>query len=425
MYFMGTVLDGFGRHLGSGLEVSDGTLVRVLPRDFDATSIAPTEQITQGTHIVPGLVDVHSHGGGGASFPDDTDAESIQKAIAAHRSRGTTALVASLVSMVDPLPAIHALVPFCESGELAGIHMEGPYISVEKKGAQNPAAIRPADLAELEAWLKAGDGWIRTMTIAPETPHASEAAQLLLHYGAKPSWGHTSADGDTTAAVLQATIDYADSHDYEGVPQTATHLFNGMPSILHREPGPVREFIQAARRGEVAVELVADGVHVKPLLVEDVLQYIADTTVEDPGALRAGTSARIDPSLATIFVTDAMAAAGMPEGRYQLGGLDVDVAGGVARLADTGNIAGGCSRLSDQLALFASRGVLSLAAVVRATVAGPVLAASLLREGREARGISLEFTEGEKPNFVVLNSDYHPVVVVREGEVLSIDNAAS
>ncbi|MCI1676444.1 MAG: amidohydrolase family protein [Ancrocorticia sp.] len=416
MYFVGEVLDGFGKHVGSGLEINaDGALVRILP--IGSATEAPAGAIV-GTHIVPGMVDVHCHGGGGASFPDDLDERSIRAAITAHRSKGTTALVASLVSMVDPLPAIEALVPFCESGELAGIHMEGPYISVEKKGAQNPAAIRGADLAELESYLKAGKGWIRTMTIAPETTNAAEAAKLLLRYGAKPSWGHTNADGATTAAVLQSTLEYADSIGFDSVPQTATHLFNGMPSLHHREPGPVRELIQAARRGEAAVEFIADGVHVKPILVEDITRYIADAVIDDPEAIDHETDARIDPELATIFVTDAMAAAGMPEGQYQLGGLDVTVVGNAARLTGGDALAGGCSRLSEQLTLLARRGVLSLAAIVCATVAGPTYAASLLREGREAKGVTLEFIPGDKPNFMVLNNDYEPIVVVREGQKL-------
>ena len=420
MLYIGEVLDGFGTHVGSGLEVDEnGTLVRIIP----VGTVPEDDDAVAGFHIVPGLVDVHNHGGGGTSFPDNIAPDEIRAGIAAHRSRGTTALVASLVSMADPLPAIRALVPFCESGELAGIHLEGPYISPCKAGAQNPAAIRSADLAELESWLRAGDGWIRTMTIAPETANAAEAARMLLDFGAKPSWGHTAADGATTAAVLESTMQHAADIGFEGVPQTATHLFNAMPSLSHREPGPVRELIQAARKGEVAVELVADGIHVAPILVEDVAAYVASGPGFDAEELDDG--ARVAPELATIFVTDAIAAAGMPEGRYELGGLAVDVVDGAARLAGLDTIAGGCSLLSDQLALFAGRGVLSLAAIVRATVAGPAFAASLLRTGREAAGITLEFEPGTKPNFMVLDRDYLPLAVVREGQPVTMTPAAS
>ena len=347
-------------------------------------------------YIVPGFVDIHCHGGGGTSFPDDLGPESIARGIEAHRRRGTTALVASLVSMVDPLPAIYALVPFCQSGELAGIHMEGPYVSPCKAGAQNPAAIREGNLAELEEWLVAGDGWIRTMTVAPEIPQARDVAEMLLRYGAKPSWGHTSATATQAAEAIEYVLEKSSSA-VAPMPQTATHLFNAMPPLSHRAPGPVREYIQAARRGEIAVELIADGVHIAPELVEDVADYV-------------GASA--------VFVTDAMAAAGMPEGSYQLGGLAVDVRDGAARLAGTDTIAGGCSMLADQVALMAGRGALSLEHIVQATVAGPVRAASLLREGREARGITITYKIGAKPNFVVLDADFHVREVIREGVVL-------
>ena len=421
----GEVRDGFGEVVGSGLVLNDdGELVEVLTgpgESGESLTAGDGRGVAEvvGAFIVPGLVDVHCHGGGGASFPDDLDEESIRAAIAAHRGGGTTALVASLVSMLDPLPAIQALVPFCRSGELAGIHMEGPFVSPHKAGAQNPAAIRGGDLTELESWLEAGDGWIRTMTVAPETENAVEVARMLLRYGAKPSWGHTATDGATTATVLDATVEYAAEIGFDGVPQTATHLFNAMPAINHREPGPIRELIQGARRGEVSIELIGDGVHLAPILVEDVAEYVSGDGAGGVGGSGArqlgGSGAGQAARLSTILVTDAMAAAGMPEGNYQLGGLDVEVKDGAARLAGKDTIAGGCSRLAEQVAFLVGRGTLGLGQLIRATVAGPVRAASLLRPGREAAGVTLTFELGVKPNFLVLDSQYRVTEVVREG----------
>lgn len=384
--FEGTVLDGHGHVVGCGLALAeDGTL----------TEVRVGEQVGAGApYIVPGFVDIHCHGGGGASFPDDLEPESIRRAIMAHRSHGTTALLASLVSLVDPLPVISALVPFCASGELAGIHMEGPFVSPHKAGAQNPAAIRDGDLEELKSWLEAGDGWIRTMTVAPEIPHAREVAAMLLSYGAKPSWGHTVA----TASQARTALDSVGYGSDGGVLQTATHLFNAMPGLNHRAPGPVREYLQAARIGEIAVELIADGVHLAPELVEDVVDYVG--------------------SGGAVFVTDAMEAAGMPDGPYQLGGLAVEVRDGAARLAGSDTIAGGSSTLADQVALMGRRGALSLGQIVEAAVAAPVRAASLLRPGREAAGITLTYEIGAKPNFVVLDADYRVQQVIRDGAVL-------
>lgn len=384
MIFSGTVYDGHGRRVGGGLVLEAGELVDVLPEGYAGNADV------SGAYITPGLVDIHCHGGGGASFPDDTDPQAIRAAIEAHRAAGTTALLASLVSMVDPLPAIRALVPFCETGDLAGIHMEGPYVSPHKAGAQNPAAIRGADPGELTMWLEEAKGFVKTMTIAPETDNALEAARILLDHGAKPSWGHTATDGRTAARVLQATADYAAKIGFKGVPQTATHLFNAMPPIDHREPGPVREFLAAARLGHTIVETIGDGVHIEPVLVEDVHGYVGQNAA---------------------FVTDAIAAAGMPEGRYRLGGLDVDVRAGAARLAGKDTIAGGCSRLSDQLALFASRGVLPIERIVRACVATPARAASI----EDAAGVTLDFKPGTRPNVVVFDRRFSPVRVVRDG----------
>ncbi|MDY5584998.1 MAG: amidohydrolase family protein [Arcanobacterium sp.] len=387
--YSGKVLNGRGELIGGGLELDDsGKLVAVLPVNSNVSG-----------WILPGLIDIHCHGGGGASFPDDTDDEGISRAIAAHRERGTTALLASLVSMADPIPVIEALVPWCERGELLGIHLEGPYISAHKCGAQNPAVIRNPDLTELRSWLEAGKGWIKTMTIAPELPLAQEAANLLHEFGAIPSWGHTSANSAETAARLRETADNAKKVGLTSAPQTATHLFNAMPPLAHREPGPIRELIQAARRNECVVELVADGVHLDRNLVGDVTEYL--------GISGAG--------LGVAYVTDAMAGAGMPDGEYVLGSLPVEIADGVARLAQGGAIAGGTARLLDEVIGNVQAGVVNLAQAVQACVAGPALA---IGASEDSIGVTLTYRFGSRPNFLVLNSDLELELVVREGEVL-------
>ena len=384
--YTGTVLDSMGGVVGSGLVLDDDGVV---------TEIVPATDEESQSWIIPGLIDIHCHGGGGSSFPDNPTPQGIAQAIDCHRSVGTTALVASLVSMVDPLPAIKALVEACEAGELIGIHMEGPYISPHRCGAQNPAAVRNPDLDELRTWLEAGKGYIKTMTIAPEVPLADEAAKMLLDFGALPSWGHTSGTGEETADRLDATAEYGESIELGGPAQTATHLFNAMPSLHHRHPGPIREFIRSAREGDMVVELVSDGVHVNPDLVHDVVRYVAE---EDP--------------MGVVFVTDAMAGAGMPDGAYELGGLAVDIKGGTAMLAGTDTIAGSTARLSDELTLMVGDGYLTLPEVVRACVAAPANAIRL--DGTEP-GVTLEFKVGEKANFLVLDQFVSVKKVIREG----------
>jgi len=341
-----TILDSAGNIIGSGLSLDHGIVTDIRP---PADTAAPP-------YLFPGFVDIHCHGGGGASFPDDHDQDSIDRAISVHRDAGTVRLVASLVSAEDPLPAIRALAQACARGALVGIHLEGPFISPHKAGAQDPAAIRAIDLDELAAWLEAGNGWIKTMTLAPERENADEAAAMLLEHGAVPSWGHTDASSEQTRSALTAA---SISAGERRPAQTATHLFNAMPPLHHRFPGPVRELIDAARHGDAVVELVGDGVHLDTALVADILNHLDSPTA--PGA---------------ALVTDAMAGAGMPDGEYSLGGLDVTITGGTAYLTGTETIAGGTSTIADQVVILLEHGV-DAAVLARAACLAPARAIQL------------------------------------------------
>lgn len=463
MFYLGRVLNGYGREVGYGIETDDaGTLARVLTAEEAAAVTAglAAERESRGiearaaeafglgadsphvcrAHVItPGLVDIHCHGGGGFAFPDNYTEEEIATAIRTHQRGGTTAMFASLVSLADPLPQIEALVPFCERGELAGIHLEGPYISREKCGAQNPEVIRPVDEAELRSWLEAGRGWIKTMTVAPEAEGAQRAAELLLEYGGKPSWGHSHGDGAVTRAEIARTLEVARRHGYtplaalgdgsgsavgQEAAQTVTHLFNAMTAFTHRAPGPIREYIQAARRGFISAEVIADGYHVHPDLVEDVVAYLDEPDLgagfagvhgAGNGAGAAGAGAGQLGIPGAFFVTDSLAAAGMPPGKYTLGGLAVEVRDGACYLEGTDTLAGGASVLADQVALFAGRGKLTLPQLVRATVAGPVYAGGAW----DAPGVTVDFTSGKPVNLVAWNEAMTPLAVVREGVEIS------
>ncbi|MBE6484720.1 MAG: N-acetylglucosamine-6-phosphate deacetylase [Actinomycetaceae bacterium] len=315
-------------------------------------------------------------------------------------------MLASLVSLAEPEPYIDALIPLCEAGELAGIHLEGPFISPRRAGAQNPHAIQPIDLAKLRNWLTRGQGWIRTVTLAPELPGADEAALLALSHGARPSWGHTNADAATARMLLNTLYTHGSSEEVQqhaAPPQMITHLFNGMTPFTHREPGPVREFIRAARLGQATAEIIADGVHVAPEVVEDVLAYVA-----------SGRSRRREP-LGVCFVTDASAAAGSPPGRFLLGGIPVEVRAGGCYVAGTGTLAGGATTLADQLRLFALRGRLPFGDIVNACVAAPAHAAGIAN----APGVTLTFERGQAPSFLVLDPTFRVLAVVREGRRLT------
>ncbi|WP_182898522.1 N-acetylglucosamine-6-phosphate deacetylase [Microbispora sp. H10830] len=263
-----------------------------------------------GRTVVPGFVDIHSHGGAGGSFPDG-DPETAAAAAALHLSRGSTTLVASLVTAAPDTLArcASALADLCEQGLLAGIHFEGPYIARSRCGAHEPTLLREPDVAEFRALVKAGRGHVRMLTIAPELPNALDVIRDAAAEGVVAALGHSDATYERTIEGIDAGA------------TVATHLYNAMPPLGHRAPGPIAALLQDER---VTVELINDGVHVHPAMLRL--------------AMHAAGAGR------TALITDAMAAAGMGDGRYPLGPMTVDVVDGVARLAsDTpggGSIAG-------------------------------------------------------------------------------------
>ncbi|MFI5932546.1 N-acetylglucosamine-6-phosphate deacetylase [Actinoplanes sp. NPDC051494] len=256
--------------------------------------------------VMPGFVDLHCHGGGGHTFTRG-DVDDAAKAARFHLGYGTTTMLASLVSSPWELmrDATVAYLPLVEKGAIAGLHFEGPYLSAVRCGAQNPEFLRDPALEELSALIKIGGRAIRMVTIAPELPGALEAIHYLRENGVAPAIGHTDASYQQTLAGVAAGA------------TVGTHVFNGMPPAHHREPGPVVALLDSPG---IVCELVADGIH----LHDGTLRFAAHAT--GPGR--------------SALITDAMDAAGMPDGDYELGGQAVTVSGRVARLARNGSIAG-------------------------------------------------------------------------------------
>ena len=334
---------------------------RSLPSDW-ADVVVPDGWLP-GRTLLPGLVDVHCHGGNGGEFGPDPD--SGRTAASHHHAHGSTTVVGSLVSapartLLDGAAALGGLV---RSGELAGIHLEGPFLSTVRCGAQNPAALIDADLGLVAALGEAGgEGSFAHMTWAPERPGADGVPAALAAVGAIGSLGHTDVDYPGAARALEAV---AAQGARGGLPLT-THLFNGMPPLLSRAPGPVAAAIAAAARGEAVVELIADGVH----LDGGTVRMVFDAVGPDHIAL----------------VSDAMAASGLPDGAYTLGGLDVTVSGRAARLTDNGSLAGGLSTLVDQVRWLVQDLGIPLVDAVRSASATPARALALAGVGALVAG---------------------------------------
>jgi N-acetylglucosamine-6-phosphate deacetylase len=325
--------------------------------------------------VVPGFIDMHVHGGGGASY---LDAGHIAQAVEFHRRHGTTTTLASLVTAApDQLIAgVRALADATREGTVAGIHLEGPWLSVARCGAHDPTQVRDPEPAEVDDVLAAGAGTIRMVTLAPERPGSSEAIRRFLDAGVVVAVGHTDATYEQTqqAIALGATV--------------GTHLFNAMPPLHHREPGPALALLEDPG---VTLELIADGVHVHSAMVRAVVGAAGPDRV--------------------AVITDAIAAAGCDDGAYRLGAVAIDVESGVARVRATSAIAGSTATM-DQLFRTASRlgpaADAALVAAVQMTSATPARALGLEQVG--------VLRAGYDANLVVLDPALHVrAVMVRGG----------
>ena len=324
----------------------------------------------EGLVLLPGLVDVHQHGGGGFSYEDGPEAAA--QAVAFHRRSGTTASVASLVSA--PLPRLEtqvsALAPLVERGLLAGIHLEGPWLSPRRAGAHDPAVLRAPEAGDVARLLAAGRGAVRMVTLAPELPGGLAAVEQLAAAGVVVAVGHTDATYDEVCAALGRGA------------RAATHLFNAMRPLHHREPGPVLALLESA----AVLELVADGRHLHPAVLARAAQALGPDR--------------------TVLVTDATGAAGMPDGRYRLGGRQVTVTDGAAT-GPGGEIAGGTGTLADALRFAVTVAGVPLQAAVAAATSTP---AALLGLPGAAR-----LVPGAVADIVVMTPDLRVAGVLAQG----------
>ncbi|NEB81324.1 N-acetylglucosamine-6-phosphate deacetylase [Streptomyces sp. SID14478] len=357
----GTVTDG--------RVIVDGTKIA-----GSAPGDAPLVDLS-GHWVVPGFVDMHNHGGGGASFTSGT-VEDILTGVHTHRLHGTTTVVASFVTGEMDFLAQRAglLSELAEQGEIAGIHFEGPFISPCRKGAHDETLLRDPDPAAVRKLVDAARGRAKMVTLATELPGGIDSVRLLAEQGVIAAIGHTDATYEQTVEAIDAGA------------TVATHLFNAMPQLGHRAPGPIAALLEDDR---ITVELINDGTHLHPASLELAFHHKGGEKV--------------------AFITDAMDAAGFGDGRYMLGPMEVEVKDSVARLVEGGSIAGSTLTLDRAFKRAVTVDRLSVEDTVQAISANP---ARLL--GMYDRVGSLE--PGKDADLVVLDEEFELKGVMRRGE---------
>lgn len=360
--------------------ILDGDKIRQVYEEKDAPQLSGDVMDGKGCYAIPGLIDLHFHGCKGDDFCDG-DKDAIGRIAEYEASVGVTAIAPATMTLpVEELEQIlHTAAEYkketkdCRKADFLGINMEGPFISPAKKGAQDARNILPCNVEICDRFLKASEGLVKFIGIAPEeSEHAAEFIREV-HERVNVSLAHTNADYDTAMEACRAGANHA------------VHLYNAMPAFTHRAPGVVGAVFD---NKDVMAEIICDGIHIHPSVVRATFQMM--------GADRM------------ILISDSMRATGMPDGQYTLGGLDVKVVGRLATLVSDGAIAGSATNLMDCMRTVVKKMDLPLETAVACATINP--ARSL---GVEKQYGSLE--AGKKAHVVLLDQDLELKAVIKDG----------
>lgn len=363
----GTIRDGW-------VHVFDG-VIRAIGKNEPPDALQHDVRELGGAWIAPGFVDLHCHGGGGGSFLNG-EHDQARTAVQFHRRNGTTTILASLISSPHEhlLRAARSLARYIDSDDtMVGLHIEGPYLSHVHCGAHDPRHLRPPSIGETRELIAAGQGTIRQMTIAPELPGALDVIDMLAEAGIVSAIGHTNATSEQTKTAIARGA------------RLATHLCNAMPSIHHRNGGPVVEIINDK---SVFVELINDGVHIDPSVVRLLIKSIGIDRI--------------------CMITDAISAAGQQNGRYRLDGRDIDVIDGTVRLA------------TPEAPLAGSALTMRAAFANSVSITGSVVAAARMCATTPAHLLQIRdrgaLVRNRRADMVVLNESFDVLEVWQAGE---------
>ncbi len=331
-----------------------------------------------GCYAIPGLTDVHFHGCVGYDFCDGT-VEAIKAMAEYELDNGVTAIAPATMTLSEEMLTEVARAAAAYDGrtgaDLVGINMEGPFISMEKKGAQNPAYIHKPDAAMFRRLQEESGNKFKLCAIAPEVEGAIDFIRELKDEVVL-SVAHTTADYDTAKAAFGAGA------------RQVTHLFNAMPPFTHRAPGVVGA---ACDNEEVKVEMICDGVHMHPSVIRTAFKMFGDDRI--------------------IMISDSMMATGKPDGTYALGGQDVTVKGNVATLTEGGAIAGSVTNLMNCVRYAVKEAGIPLESAVKCAAVNPAKAIGIFdRYGSIAAG--------KYANVVLLDQDLNIEHIIKSGTVV-------
>ena len=334
----------------------------------------------EGCYAIPGLIDLHFHGCKGDDFCDGTK-EAIARIAEYEASVGVTAIAPATMTLpVDELEAIlktaaeYKKAQVSERADLIGINMEGPFISSEKKGAQDARNIISCDQEIAERFLEASEGLVKFIGIAPEQNDGFQEFIEAMKGKVQIALAHTNADYDTAKAAFDAGACHA------------VHLYNAMPAFTHREPGVVGAVSDS---GHVMAEMICDGVHIHPAVVRATFKMLGEDRM--------------------ILISDSMRATGMPDGQYTLGGLAVNVVGNRATLVSDGALAGSATNLTDCMRTVVKEMGIPLETAVACATMNPARSLGVYdRYG--------SITEGKHANVVLLDKELELKLVIKDGK---------
>ena len=376
----GTIITPFQSLENKAISIEKGKITAIKERKVMDIPAGVEVIDAGGGFVAPGFIDIHVHGGGGSDIMDGKY-EAVKQVATTHSRFGTTAFLPTTMTMskdkiIGSLKSIHeAFIKGTGAAEILGVHLEGPYISSEKKGAQKEKDIKKASTREFLEFNKASGNLIRLITIAPEMPGAIDFIRWLHKQGVIVSVGHSNATYKQVQEGIKAGLTHV------------THTFNAMRGFNHREPGVVGAALSSPK---LILEMIADGIHLHPVAMKILIK------IKEIGKI--------------VLITDAMRAASKPEGTYNLGGQEVTVVRGQARLKD-GTLAGSVLTMDKAVCNMVDKVGVSLTEAIQMATASPARCL-----GVESKKGSLE--PGKDADIVILNKKLKVELTMVKGKIV-------